>query len=109
MWAIPIVVLIIVFVFTAPGMYPTMIFQSDFRRAFQWFFFFDAGFTLPEYATYPELWKDTPNVILMLGMFRQFRILVPVYVGVGYSFGAWLSLYLNRRRVSSSKLKEIVT
>ena len=106
-WVIPVLVLAIVFVFTAPGMYPTMIFQSDFRGAIHWFFGGDSR--LPEYATYPELWKDKPNVIVMLGMYRQFRLVVPVYVGVAYSFGACLSLYLSRLRVSSSKVKEILT
>jgi hypothetical protein len=105
-WVIPVVVLAVVFVFTAPGMYPTMILQSDFRTAFHSFFGGDC--TLPEYATYSELWKDTPKVFEMLFMYRRFRIVVPAYVGVAYSFGAWVSLYLSRVRVGSTEVKEIV-
>jgi hypothetical protein len=63
--------------------------------------FFEANARLPEYLSYAELWKDTPNVIMMVGMYSRFRFVVPVYVGVAYSVGAFLSLHLSTSHPSS--------
>jgi hypothetical protein len=42
----------------------------------------------------------------MVRMYQQFRLVVPVYVGVAYSFGAWLSLNSSRQCVSFRPLQE---
>lgn len=37
-WLVPVVVLVFLFVFRGPGMYPTLFWESDFGQAFHYFF-----------------------------------------------------------------------
>ncbi len=80
-WAIPVAVLALVFVFEGPGIYPTMILDSDFRKAFH--YFFGGDFVIP---------ND------MIRGWYQFRFAVPAYAGVAYSLGAWLSICVKTPR-----------
>lgn len=109
-WLIPVIVLLFRFVFTGPGMYPTMLWQSDFRQAFH--YFFGGGFNIVgEYQSY----RDLPKLMTLqnLGDFMrgyvQFRETVPAYVGIAYSVGAWLSLRLKRIHTQAQKLQGSVS
>ena len=99
-WVVPVAVLCIAFVFRGPGMYPTMIWESNFKEAAH--FFFDWNFHIPDYNTYSELLKDAVNIggELMRGA-AQVRYTVPACVGIAYSLGAWLSLHLSRAKQES--------
>jgi len=91
-WVIPVAILAYAFVFSAPGMYPTMILDSDFKQALH--FYFGGNFNFPEYDSYRELWKHTPENFEIIRGYTQFRITVPAYVGTAYSLGGWVSLRL---------------
>lgn len=96
-WLIPVVVLSLRFVFTGPGMYPTMIWQSDFRQAFH--YFFGGGFHfVGEYQSYQDLPKfiTVQNFGDIMRGYAQLRATAPAYVGIAYSIGAWLSLRMKR-------------
>jgi hypothetical protein len=104
-WVIPVVLLFVTFVFFGPGMYPTMILESNFKEAVH--FFFGGHFNIPEYSTYSELQQDWSNNIReILRGNAQLRHTVPAYVGVAYSLGAWFSLYLSGVHASSSKVQK---
>jgi hypothetical protein len=82
-WIIPVLILIVVFVFFGPGMYPTMIWDSDFRTAFR--HFFGGGFQL----------RDTRKPGSFGDWYRaayQIRYSMPAYAGIAYSLGAWLGM-----------------
>ena len=105
-WLLPFAVLIYRFVFHAPGMYPTMLWDSDFRQAFH--YFFGGGFKIiGECHNYGEL-----RTLMLQNMgdvfrgFAQYRWTVPAYVGVAYSLGAGLSLSMNGIRFQTSKTQE---
>jgi hypothetical protein len=93
-WVVPVTVLCITFVFKGPGMYPTMIWDSNFKEAAH--FFFDWNFHIPDYNSYAEMRTDVLNNVheLIRGT-AQLHDTVPAFVGIAYSLGAWLSLHLN--------------
>jgi hypothetical protein len=96
-WVVPVVVLILAFVFMAPGMYPTMILQSDFGKAFH--YFFGGGFDIPaNFLNFRQAAREGVDVRDVLRGLIQLRYAVPAYVGVAYSFGAWLSINLGTAR-----------
>lgn len=99
-WVFPAVILIIAFLFTAPGIYPTMILQSDFGMAFH--YAFGGGFKIPyEIHTYRDLWKAFIEIPDLMRGYYQLRFTAPACAGIAYSFGAHLSLRMrsfDRRR-----------
>jgi hypothetical protein len=96
-WVVPVLVLIFAFVFMAPGMYPTMILQSDFGKAFH--YFFGGGFDIPaNFVNFRQAAREGVDVRDVLRGHTQLRYAAPAYVGVAYSFGAWLSINLGTAR-----------
>lgn len=96
-WLVPVALLVLRFVFTGPGMYPTMLWQSDFRQAFH--YFFGGGINIVgEFQNYRDLPKfiTVQNGWDFMRGWAQFRATVPAYVGITYSIGAWLSLRMKR-------------
>jgi hypothetical protein len=108
-WLVPVTILLFLFVFTGPGMLPTMLWDSDFRQAFH--YFFGAGFRIVgEYHTYrglPTLMSQ--NMKDFLRGYAQLRVTVPAYVGVGYSLGAGLSLGIKKKNVRSQTIPNVVS
>jgi hypothetical protein len=105
-WLVPFAVLLYRFVFTAPGIYPTMLWDSDFRQAFH--YFFGGGFKIVgEWRNYRELRTlFLQNMGDLLRGYTQYRWTVPAYVGVAYSLGASLSLRINGIRTQASNIQE---
>jgi hypothetical protein len=107
-WLVPFVALLYRFVFTAPGMYPTMLWDSDFGKAFH--YFFGGGFKIVgECHTY----RDVRTLVLknmneIIRGYSQYRWTVPAYVGAAYSIGASLSLLMNRGRGQTSSIQKVV-
>jgi hypothetical protein len=102
-WVIPLTVLLIVFFFHTPGVYPTAILNSDFKKAFQ--YLFGGQFDLPEYNSHREMQKDMfRNFADILRGTAQFRFTVPTYVAIAYSLGAAFSLGVSRRRAASPSI-----
>jgi hypothetical protein len=103
-WLVPAVVLLF-WVLTGPGMYPTMLWESDFRQAFH--FFFGGGFNIVgEYQNYRDLPSlMTKNTGDFLRGYAQFRATVPAYAGIAYSVGAWLSLRIKRSPTQAQKMQ----
>jgi hypothetical protein len=105
-WAVPVAVLLLSFVFAGPGMYPTMLWQSDLRTAIH--YFFGGGFNIVGEYQNP---RDLPRLMTMQNMgdfirgYSQLRATVPVYVGVAYSSGAWLSLRMKRTSTHAHQLQ----
>lgn len=92
-WIVPVSVLALAFTFMAPGMYPTMILQSEFGKAFH--YFFGGGFDIPaNFLNFRQAVRDGVDVREVLRGLTQLRYTVPAYVGVAYSVGAWLSTSL---------------
>jgi hypothetical protein len=108
-WLVPVAILFFLFVFTGPGMYSTMLWDSDFRQAFH--YFFGAGFRIVgEYHNYRDLpTLMSQNMKEFLRGYAQLRVTVPAYVGVGYSLGAGLSLGIKRKNARSQTLPKVVT
>lgn len=108
-WLVPVAVLFFLFVFTGPGMYPTMLWESDFRQAFH--YFFGAGFRIVgEYHNYRDLpTLMSQNMNEFLRGYAQLRVTVPAYVGVGYSLGAGLSLGIKKKTARSQTIRKAVT
>lgn len=96
-WVIPVAALVLVFVIFAPGMYPTMIWESDFKQAFRYFFGSDFRFYEDDIVM---------QAYQVLRLFRQLHFAVPAYVGATYSFGAWLSLRLLERNERAARLRK---
>jgi len=101
-WLVPVAVLLFVFVFIGPGMYPTMLWESDFRQAFH--YFFGAGF---RFVGEPALMSQNLNDFVR--GYAQLRVTVPAYVGVAYSLGGWLSLRIKKRTTRSQTIPKVVT
>jgi len=97
-WLVPFVVLLFRFVFTAPGMYPTMLWDSDFGKAFH--YFFGAGFNIVgECHTHQDMRTlILKNINEFVRGYSQYRWTAPAYVGAAYSIGASLSRLMNRAR-----------
>jgi hypothetical protein len=108
-WLVPVAVLLLLFVFIGPGMYPTMLWDSDFRQAFH--YFFGAGFRIiGEYHNYRDLpTLASQNMKDFLRGYAQLRVTVPAYVGVGYSLGAGLSLAMKKKNARSQTIPTVVT
>jgi hypothetical protein len=103
---VPVIVLVYAFLFSAPGMYPTMPFDSDYRQAFD--YYFGGHFSFPksfhgrkEFVTAILLNPDFNRA------YHQFRITIPAYVGVAYSVGACFSVYANRLLRVSNAANEV--
>jgi hypothetical protein len=94
-WTIPVAILVIVFVFAAPGIYPTMILESDFARAFHYYFGGDFEFH-GEFHTYREFARGILENRDFQRGWDQFRITVPAYAGIAYSLGACFSTPLRK-------------
>jgi hypothetical protein len=77
-WIVPVVMLALQFIFHGPGMYPAMLGDSDFRKAFHFFF----GRGLPTDVTN---WRAD-----WYRVYAQVRFTVPAYGALAYSFGAFL-------------------
>jgi hypothetical protein len=107
-WIVPVAVLLFLFVFTGPGMYPTMLWESDFRQSFH--FFFGAGFRIVgefhDFRDFPTLMRQ--NMVEFLRGYAQLRVTVPAYVGVGYSLGAGLSLGIKKKSTRSQTIPKVV-
>jgi hypothetical protein len=107
-WLPPMTILLIVFVLAAPGIYPTALWDSNFRRAFR--FFFGGGFKITgEYRNYQDfqaLFRQ--NIRDWLRGYAQYRYTVPAYVGVAYSVGAWISLRISRKPAKLPNLENAV-
>ena len=108
-WLVPVAVLLFLFVFIGPGMYPTMLWDSDFRQAFH--YFFGAGFRIVgEYHNYRDLpTLMSQNMKDFLRGYAQLRVAVPAYVGVGYSLGAGLLLGMKKKNARSQTIPKVVT
>lgn len=90
-WLVPAMFLAYCFFFRAPGMYPTMILDSDFRQAFHYYFGKGFHFT-NELDSQREIGRYfLRNAPDFLRGVAQLRVTVPAYVGIAYSAGAWLS------------------
>jgi hypothetical protein len=85
-WILPIAVLAFAFIFVGPGIYPTMIFDSNFGQAFRHFFGTVAG--VPPIRNF----KDMTGFDDWWRVRDQFQYTMPAYAGVGYSLGAWLGM-----------------
>ncbi len=105
-WLVPVVVLSLRFVITGPGMYLTMIWQSDFRQAFHYFFGGDFNI-VGEYQSYRDLAKimTLQNIGDIMRGSAQLRATATAYLGVAYTVGAWLSLRL-KRPLGESQMKQ---
>jgi hypothetical protein len=79
-WIVPVVILAYEFIFHGPGIYPTMLGDSDFPKAFHFFF----GGGLPTDATN---WRSD-----WYRVYTQVRFTVPAYGALAYSFGAFLGM-----------------
>lgn len=108
-WLVPVAVLLFLFVFTGPGMYPTMLWESDFRQAFH--YFFGAGFRIVgEYHKYRDLPAlMSQNLNDFFRGYAQLRVTVPAYVGVAYSLGGLLSLRIKKGTTRSQNIPTVVT
>lgn len=108
-WLVPVAVLLFLFVFTGPGMYPTMLWESDFRQAFH--YFFGAGFRIigefHNFRDFPTLMRQ--NMSDFFRGYVQLRVTVPAYVGVAYSLGGLLSLRIKKGTTCSQDIPKVVT
>jgi len=99
-WTVPAMVLAFCFVFESPGVYPTMILDSDFGQAFH--FYFGGGFHFSgQWHSYHEMIRDIVPSRDILRASAQLSITLPAYVGVAYSIEAWLSIRLRERFLRS--------
>jgi len=87
-WIIPVFILIVAFVFFGPRIYPTIIWDSDFRTAFG--HFFGGGFHLRDI-------RKSGNFGDWYRAIYQIRYSMPAYAGITYSLGAWLGMSPNAR------------
>lgn len=88
-WIVPVVILTYEFIFHGPEIYPTMLSDSNFPKAFHFFF----GGGLPTDVTN---WRaDWYRVS------AQIRFTAPAYGGLAYSFGAFLGMNPRSRRLQA--------
>jgi hypothetical protein len=88
-WILPVLLLALAIVFRGPGVYPTMLLQSEWRKAFQFYFAPVSG--LPSRRlTYGDL-QNLSLLFQLRPFFAQLHSVVPALVGVAYSIGALLS------------------
>ena len=91
-WTIPTTILIVVFVLSASAGNGLFV-ENDIQQAF--YNFFGGNFVIPgEYHATRELLKDFLHNPDLLRGFEQFKITVPMYVGLAYSVGARLSPFV---------------
>jgi hypothetical protein len=107
-WLVPVAVLVFMLVFEGPGIYPTMLWESDFRQAFHCFFGGDFRI-VGEYHNY----RDLPRLVVQnsadfIRGYTQFRVTAPAYVSAAYCVGAWLSLGFKKTAALSGKTHEAV-
>jgi hypothetical protein len=84
-WVVPVAILGFEFIFNGPGMYPTMLGNSDFPKAFQFFF----GGGLSTDLTHPN--ADWVRV------YAQITFTMPAYASLAYSLGAFLGIRVKTR------------
>jgi len=84
-WIVPLAVLAYKF-----ATFPSSLFQNHLTVAFHEYF--AAGFMIPEFHSYRELFELVgPNPDTLRGM-QQLHYTAPVYAAIGYSLGAWLPI-----------------
>lgn len=90
-WTVPAAVLAYKF-----ATFPTSVFESRFGAALH--HYFGGNFFIPEFHDYRDLFRHiVPSVDARRGM-DQLQFTAPVYGGIAYSLGAWLSKeYLLRK------------
>jgi hypothetical protein len=83
-WTVPVAILAYKF-----ATFPASIFDSRFTAALH--HYVGGSFLVPEFHNYRDLFAYVaPNLDARRGM-DQFRFTAPVYAGIGYSLGAWVS------------------
>jgi hypothetical protein len=96
-WIVPLAILAVAFLFIGPGIYPTMLWESDFREALH--HFFGRGFHfVSDMGSVNELsdWRRA---------YTQVRFTVPAYGAAAYSFGAFLGMSTKSRRLQAFMAK----
>ena len=85
-WIVPTIILALAFLFRGPGLYPTMIWDSDFGQAFRYFFgafqFSDQGSNSSGVSYAQEVFRA----------YAQLRLTGPAYTGIAYSVGAAIGM-----------------
>jgi len=85
-WIVPVVIFGLIFLFGGHGIYPTMLWESDFGIAFH-HFFGNITFDGPEQGRLPfASWKALDQA------YSQMIATSPVYAGIGYSVGATIGM-----------------
>jgi len=83
-WTIPALILAYKF-----ATFPASVLESRFTAALH--HYVSGTFSVPEFHDYHELFAYVaPNLDARRGL-DQFRFTAPVYAGIGYSLGAWIS------------------
>jgi hypothetical protein len=85
-WVVPVVILLLAFLFSGHGIYLTMIWDSDFGEAFRYFFgaiHFTSGSGTAADVAFPRE---------VIRAYTQLRFAVPAYAGIGYSLGAAIGM-----------------
>jgi len=85
-WIAPTALFVLAFLFKAPGIYPTMLWQSDFGLALHHFF---GAIPLEGLA---GARGNFANWIGFFQAYSQLRFTAPLYAGIAYSVGAALGM-----------------
>jgi hypothetical protein len=85
-WIVPVAILAVAFLF-GPGMYPTMLWDSDFRGTFH--YFFGGGFHLVDFRKHENYLNGLRE---WERAWAQIRDTMPAYEAIGYSLGALLGM-----------------
>lgn len=88
-WVCPVLLLVLAIVFSGPGVYPTMPFQSNWGEAFRFYFAPVSG--LPSHKLMLHDLQNVSLAPLVVQVYTQLRAVLPGVVGVAYSIGALLS------------------
>jgi hypothetical protein len=88
-WIFPAFLLALLIYFRAPGIYPTMPFQSDWGEGLRYYFVPVGG--LPSHRLTQGDLRNASVLYLLLHLDTQLRAVVPAIVGISYSLGALLS------------------
>jgi hypothetical protein len=89
-WIVPVVILVYAFIFYGPGMYPTMLWDSEFAKAFHYFF---AGGLPTDVTDWHGDWSRA---------YMQLRFTAPAYGAIAYSIGAFLGMNSKTRALQAS-------
>ena len=88
-WIIPVFLLALAIVFSGPGVYPTMPFQSDWGEAFRFYLAPVSG--IPSGRLTQQDLANFAFAVPLRRVYLQLHLVLPAIVGVSYSLGAWLS------------------